>query len=216
MGARQSGTGAERLRARSEPQVCESFLASAPGLRHQAVSPYSAPSCPNLLIYSIRAGERCSRGAKLQQLGARRRLPAAEGKPKALSLPPGLEEVQTCEMRLAMQKEIGSARDDNEPKNWWVFLTPARRCKNPLPQAAYRILFKSSGGGLREVCLQADQKVESFSYSYSVTRLMGMSRDEERVTDTYVYLRLPWRAEKCLLALQDGRLSGSVLLHFKI
>lgn len=66
------------------------------------------------------------------------------------------------------------------------------------------------------MCLQADQKVESFSYSYSVMRLMGMSRDEERVTDTYVYLRLPWRTEKCLLALQDGRLSGSVLLHLKI
>lgn len=78
------------------------------------------------------------------------------------------------------KKEIESGRDDNELKNWWVFLTPARRCKNPLPQAAYRILFKSSGGGRREVCLQADQKVESFSYSYSVKRLMGMRRDEEK------------------------------------
>lgn len=66
------------------------------------------------------------------------------------------------------------------------------------------------------MCLQADQKVESFSYLYSVTRLMGMSRDEERVTDTYVYLRLPWRTEKCLLVVQDARLLGTVLLHLKI
>lgn len=66
------------------------------------------------------------------------------------------------------------------------------------------------------MCLQADQKVESFSNSHSVMRLMRMSRDEERVTDTYVYLRLPWRTVKSLLAMQDARLSGSVLLHLKI
>lgn len=44
------------------------------------------------------------------------------------------------------KKEIESGRDDNELKNWWVFLAPARRCKNPLPPAAYRILFDSGGG----------------------------------------------------------------------
>lgn len=27
------------------------------------------------------------------------------------------------------KKEIESGRGDNEPKDWWVFLTPARRCK---------------------------------------------------------------------------------------
>lgn len=73
--------------------------------------------------------ERCSRAAKLQQLGARRRLPAAEGKLKALSLPPGLREVQTCVMRLAIKRKSESGRDDNELKNCLVFLTPARRCK---------------------------------------------------------------------------------------
>lgn len=46
-----------------------------------------------------------SGSAKLQQLGARRRLPAAEGEPKALSLPPGLPKAQTCVMRLAIRRK---------------------------------------------------------------------------------------------------------------
>lgn len=43
------------VRARHEPQVCGSFLPSAPGLRHPAVSLFRSSS-PNLLIYSIRTG----------------------------------------------------------------------------------------------------------------------------------------------------------------
>lgn len=45
---------------------------------------------------------------------------------------------------------------------------------------------------------------------------MGMSRDEERVTDTYVYLRLPLERREMSAGCAGGRLSGSVLLHLKI
>lgn len=119
-------------------------------------------------------------------------------------------------MEAGDKKEIESGRDDNELKNWWVFLTPARRCeihslRQPTEYSSNRV-----GEGFRRCVSRQIRKWNPLVTLIRVMRLMGMSRDEERVTDTYVYLRLPWLTEKCLLVVQDGRLSGGVLLHLKI
>lgn len=128
MGARQSGTGAERTSSERATS-----LRVFPSLCTRAAAPDSLylfrSSCPNLLIYSIRTGRDAAAQRSCSSSEARRRLPAAEGKPKALSLLPGLREVQTCVMRLEIKRKSESGRDDDELKNCWVFLTPARRCK---------------------------------------------------------------------------------------
>lgn len=104
MGARQSGTGAER---KSSERATS--LRVLPSLRTRAAAPGSLSlfrsSCPNLLIYSIRTERDEAALRSCSSSEQRRRLPAAEGKPKALSLPPGLQEVQTCVMRLTIKRK---------------------------------------------------------------------------------------------------------------
>lgn len=188
------------VRAQSELQVCESFLPSAPGLRHQSVSPYSAQVARTCwsTAFALDEKQRLSEAAAARSKAA---APCGWGRAQGFVSSAWTSEGSNLRDEAGDKKEIESGRDDNELKNWWVFLASARRCKNPLPPAAYRILFDSGGGGLWEVCLQADRKVES-----SVTRIRWWNGWEwvgtkQRVTDTYVYVRLPWSTEKCLLGV---------------
>lgn len=117
------------VRARRQPQVCGSFLPSAPRLRHPAVCPYSAQVAEPVDLQHPHWA-RSSGAAEPQGHGARRRLPAAGGRARGFVSATRTPGDSNLSDGAGDKKSIESGRDDNELRIRRFSSLPLGRCES--------------------------------------------------------------------------------------